>query len=535
MPTPPTPTVRPQELFQYAPFARCSVNLISCSSNSGKTQFLTQIVRHRDRFFQDPDHVRRILFVNGNQRDVLTEHPWSADPDFNENPADADADADASSQTDPSTTTRRDLQVLTLSLEDLKDLGTVLCANDVLVIDDLLQINDDVLFLVKYGCHHYRLTVFLITQACLSSPLYSLLRLSHNLILLFGNTATTRLAQHLVQSFFLCTDTKAYLKAIFGIAERQQDIVVLKLNAVASYRPHSSVLALSRVQGLFDAESPHCFVYPELGRAQQLENGMMSASEATAATADLPRLEGDYLEQAYVLLPASRVRQNRTADHDDPGGSNDKDPDDCLKEKEKHWNEMALFLEREIENSFPLKRWTAAKNLTRELLRCNQLCISPDFRTVFVAGKPSWRFGIVDFLHVATRKNGPSEAVSDKVSEYQPLVNILLRHDVPETYFINKLLLSASKERGSRGSRRSRSRPPPGGRNNRRQRQRPRHRNNDFLDNDYDDYNNDDFDDARVWARQRGRQGFGPPYRGGSDGYRSRRRVHQPSDFYNGY
>ena len=405
------------QLVQYAPFPRCSINLISCSSNSGKTRFLTNIVAHRANFFQDFDLIQRVVYCNGNRRDHSLEHPW----------------ANAASDSDK--VRGIDLPVVSLSLEDFTELGSTLRANDIVILDDILQLTDEIQFLVKYGAHHFNLHLFLVTQTCLSSPLYSLIQSTHNLILLFGNTATTRLAQHLVQSFFLCSETKAYLKAIFGIAEKQQDVVVLKLNGVASYRPHSDVLALARVQGLFEEDPPYCFVYPELGRADKLES-----PEKLDMEADMPELKGAFLDEAFVLIPAHRVRQKLNASTD--VHSDDDEGDDCLKEKRKHWNDMAIFLEKEIENSFPLKRWTAAKNLTRELLRCNDLCVSADYRTVFVRQRPKWKFGIVDFLNVATRKSGPQEAASPKVLMYRPLVNILLRHDTPETFIVNKLLLA---------------------------------------------------------------------------------------------
>jgi len=374
-------------------------------------------VTRRAHFFQDHHLIERIVYINGNRREHLLDHPWTS----------AAASEDA-------------LPVVSLPLADFLDLESTLHANDIVILDDLLQLTEQVQFLIKYGAHHYKLFLFIVTQACLSSPLYSLVHSTHNLILLFGNSATTRLAQHLVQTFFLCTDTKAYLKAIFGIAEKQQDIVVLKLNGVASYRPHSDVLALTRVQGLFEDDPPYCFVYPELGRDLSGGGGATTNTNHSTMEVDMPKLDGAFLEEAFVLVPAHRVRPTST----DARPPDQDDADDCLKEKRQHWNDMALFLEKEIEHSFPFKRWTAAKNLTRELLRCNDLCVSADFRTVFFHQRPKWKFGIIDFINVATRKSAPGEAASQKVLMYRPLVNALLRHDTPETFIINKLLLAVT-------------------------------------------------------------------------------------------
>jgi hypothetical protein len=75
--------------------------------------------------------------------------------------------------------------------------------NDLLVLDDILQPDETIQYIITYGAHHIQLaSVFVVTQSCLGSPLYSLIKSVHNLVLLFGNSATTRLAQHLIQSFF---------------------------------------------------------------------------------------------------------------------------------------------------------------------------------------------------------------------------------------------------------------------------------------------------------------------------------------------
>ena len=406
-PTPPLSTSQDKDRFNlesFAVFPQCSVNLITCSSNSGKTEFLRRVIGYRYRFFQNPDLIRRVVYVNGNQRDLTIQHPWSND--------------------------QESLEFVSLALDEFSDFANVLQSNDLLVLDDILQLNEAVQFIVKYAAHHFQLaSVFVVTQSCLGSPLYSLIGSVHNLVLLFGNSATTRLAQHLIQSFFLCTDTKAYLKSIFGIAEKKQSSVVLKLNAVASYRPSSHILALTDVQQLFDSNAAYCWAYPELSYRETME------TRASSYQAEMP-LQGEGLHEAFVLLPASRVKKIPE--------STPTSQDDCLKDKEKQWNDMTRFLEMEIESTFPFKKWNVAKNLCRELLRCNELCISLDYRTVFIRDRPKLAYSIVDFLMAASRKAGPGET-EHKVSVYKPLVQVLMRHHVPQTFIVNKLMLPSGR------------------------------------------------------------------------------------------
>jgi len=449
--TPPTP-------LGYAPFALCSINLITCASNSGKTQFLTRVIQQRHIFFQDSQQITRVVYLNGASFD----HPW--------------------------TDSSLGLEVVSLTLDDFKDPVSLVSAHDIVVIDDLLQITPNIEFLLKYGTHHFQLYLFLVTQSCLSSSLYGLLRLTHNLLLLFGNSATSRLAQHLVQSFYLCSDTKSYLKAILGIAEKQQDIVLLKLNAVASYRPHLDVLALTHLQGLLDSSWPHCYVYPELGRSENLLKNM-EASDSMPLV-HLPPLQGDYLEQAFVLVPVDKVRPIMS---NSPSPAEESTGDDCLQQRKEHWNEMNAFLDNELKHSFPSSRWQAARNICRELMRCCELCIESNFRTVYIKKKPKLRFGIIDFLQVATRKAGPGERWSDKLSHYKPLVSILLKHDMPETFIVNKLLLELN-DSNTRSSRALRHRDF----DDRRYKRGPRHHSS--AKRHYKDYgpyyhNDDDIDD----------------------------------------
>jgi len=393
-------------LTPYAPFARGSINLLTCSSNTGKTHFLTQIVLHRHRFFQDPERISQLVYVNANERDFSIQHPWQQD--------------------------LINLTIVSQTLQDLSELSSVVSPHTILVLDDLLQIDSNVDYILKYGAHHFQLFVIIITQSCLSSPLYGLLRSSHSLVLLLGNTSSTRLAQHLIQSYFLCSETKAYLKAILGIAEKQQDGLILKINTIASYRPHSHVLALSRVQGLFHPTLPYCYVYPELGRSDSLMD------KVNETMAEMPSLEGQVLPEAFVLMPIGRVKSTPQPTTNNDDGA---ETDDCQERKKREWDKMALHIENEVERSFLPKRWVSAKNLSRELLLCNDVCIGSDYKTVFVKKKPKQKYSIIDFLNVATRRAGPMEKNNDKVLFYKPLVDILLKHNAPESFFINKMLL----------------------------------------------------------------------------------------------
>jgi len=418
----PVPVINEGSQEACVPFPLCSVNLITCSSNSGKTHFLDQVIRHRDRFFQSPQSIKRIVFVNGNQRDLSVQHPWA-------NPTD-------DYSLEPDTNNSIGLGVVSLSLDDFVDIATILKPYDILILDDILKLNDDIQFIVKYGAHHYSLTaVFIVTQSCLSSPLYSLLSPVHSIVLLFGNSTTTRLAQHLIHFFFFCNDTKKYLRSIFALAEKKHDTVILKLNTVASNKFHSTILAFTRVQQLFATPPriPYCFMYPELSFIESLSQNMSESIEA-----HLPIEDDEHLSEAFVLVPVRHVKkiQKDTLSVNDNGKL-------CGSDKEAQWNEMNRYLKTEIENAFPFKRWMPAINLVREMLQCDDFCISSDYRTISTRQHPKRLYSIIDFLNIATRKAGPGES-RDKVEHYRPLVQVLLRHNIPQTFLINKLLLPAS-------------------------------------------------------------------------------------------
>ncbi len=163
---------------------------------------------------------------------------------------------------------------------------------------------------------------------------------------------------------------------------------------------HKSTLAYSHIDGLFDtSQLPHCKVFWELGYCKAiLEETSPRKIAVPSKLADSLRQQGS---ETFILVPASNVIAEEEA-----RACNDACP-------QRQWEEMVEFLENEIESSFPLKRWIHAKNLLRELLQCEDLCISADYRVCFKKDKKKLvssvnkHFSIVDFLNLATSHSAP--------------------------------------------------------------------------------------------------------------------------------
>ena len=353
------------------------------------------------------------------------------------------------------------LRELADSHEDLLDLVVV---GDVVILDDLQTITKSVEHLINYGAHHYGLVVFIVTQTCLGSPLYSLIKPIHNVVLLFANSSVSNLARHIKTRFFLGPDTRAYLERIFSHAEKNKSTVVLKINSVATSAIHRSVLAFSGVEGLFSSSSssspatvPFCAVYPETKYCEDMmRNSRLRKIRLPAKTVST----GFASDEAFVLVPVQNVQELGDDDDDDDRDDDDDDGKEdgqggkrkrkaCPRRK---WDEMNEQLESDIEAGFEFAKWNAAKNLMREILKCPRVCISADYRLAYVDGR---EFSIVDFLKVATRKAGPNEGGGreeqrrgrrslgkreDFVTRFVPLLAVLLANHTPASFIINKRL-----------------------------------------------------------------------------------------------
>jgi len=470
------------------PFPRASVNLITCASNSGKTHLLQKIFLHPGAFIEDHASIRRVIYINCNKRDIGFIHPWhhhAATQQQQDKQQQQEQERQQEQQPDlaanlhspsPPPPSVINFELLSLGIEELGEFEDVVERGDVVILDDLLILSEAVHHLVNYAAHHYNLTVFIVTQSCLASPLYSLVSSVHNIVLFFKNSSTLRLAHHLLHQYFYCSATKKYLRDIFAQAERDKCILVLKINCVATSPHHKAVLAYSHIESLFAdpaaTSPPHCRVYPELGyREALMEETALRKIKMPAKLAASLHASGD---DTFILVPARNVlvqeeeEEEEDKDDDEEGAKKRKKGAACL---QREWEEMVEFLEAEIESSFPFKRWIHAKNLLRELLRCPDLCITADYKLCFIkdhkrknptsvvskkamgATVKHVHFSIIDFLNLATRHSAPGEMTSEKIFNFVPLVRVLLAHAIPHTYIQNKMLLQTALAHRSGGPR----------------------------------------------------------------------------------
>lgn len=392
-------------------FPLCSVNLISAPSNSGKSFFIQNLLLNCKIFFKP--FPQRIVYVSGPRQAATNQHLFS---------------------------NLANLPPIThLGIEEFIDLDSLLKPNDILILDDLLHITEEVDYCVKILCHHLGIWCFLITQTCLGDKLYALLSRSHNLVINFKNTASVRLVQHLLHTFFFGNDTKVYLKEIIGRAAHDKTTCVLKLNSIASNPKHAECLVFEGVERLFkntlsfDRHSRpqstlvnYCRLYPELG--------------------DIDLLREDYFKgmnqpvdnRCFYLVPADRFIELQSIEKASLGTQEDHLT--CANKK-LEWDKIVDLIKQEIENYFPFKQWLKAKSLAREILRNKHLCVSSDARTLMIKKRPSKNVGLLDFLQVTLRRSAPNEDVL-KFTRFVPFVDLLLKNKMPHSFIVNKALLN---------------------------------------------------------------------------------------------
>jgi len=136
-------------------------------------------------FIEEGESIRRVVYINCNQRDANFSHPWEPEEkeedEVEEEEGEEEDGEDESCQRSFITGDSR-VELASVGLQDVaaSDLLGILQPGDLVILDDLQMLTKSVEHLIA---HHFRLVVFIITQTCLGSPFYSLIKPVHNIVL----------------------------------------------------------------------------------------------------------------------------------------------------------------------------------------------------------------------------------------------------------------------------------------------------------------------------------------------------------------
>ena len=382
----------------YTPFQINSVNIISASTNTGKTTFLLQIIRQRKVCFFRP--INTVIVVLCNSAVDGSVYKTLNDDELT-------------------------VQVFYLDEFDIND---DLTENVLLIFEDVQSVNKTITDCINVHAHHIDLaSVFIVCQSILSNDDFkTLLSLSHNVIIFFSGSAGTKLAQFIRQFFFVNSDLKEYLKTIIAYSERHKNIVILELNQVAR-KEKNHFFAISGLEHFINGDLDNTLVYPHLHKADmynyEYDDNEVSLDNMDPAT--LPR-------GAYVLVKSENVtkksRRLEKAEQD-------------LTDGERNWNEINQVISNDIESSVKYLKILAAKNLVKSIMGSRFFSIGHGGKTIFLTSQPSTERPLLDYLNAAIRPSAPNETPEPV---YVLFTKYLLLSHTPTSFIKNRSLLMAA-------------------------------------------------------------------------------------------
>jgi DNA segregation ATPase FtsK/SpoIIIE-like protein len=490
----------------FQPFKRNSVNIIAAPTNTGKSYFIAQIVKHRHAFFPG-NPVKRVVYILCNSSvqpssllvdaansttapaaaDAAAAPPIS-DPDDNFNTdltTPLESRAELSQAPAPTPVPVDPVDVLYLRLEDFTAPEAILQEQDLVVFEDVHVVPLALEQTINIFAHHLNLcSIFIICQGVIGKkPLFALLSLAHNVILLFNANAVARCIKYVVAQFFHDDELKAYLKQIIAFAQRFKHVTLLEVNSIA--REPSRHLAITALEKLSDPANPYCFVHPQPYATDHYEeryNRNFARMEFAAAAA--PKSLAHAPPYTYMLVPAANVSVQAA------GGAQATEGGAVCAEEAK-WNEVNAKIESDIQNAFDHKKWRKARSLASEILRNPNLCISDDGRLLMMRGptrgqgqnqeeeeeqeeegaagtskrrrlrsnsqQPQAATGshpvpLLDFLIQCTRNQAPNEPPANPL--FKRYAQILLNHSTPVAFISNKALQGGTSGSSTSGIRR---------------------------------------------------------------------------------
>ena len=392
-------------MSSFQPFPRNSVNLVTGPTSSGKTYFVTQLLRHHETYFEGT--VNRIVVVLCNARIQELDLKLSAgdSPEVVQTPL-SDLDPD--------------------QLEE----------NDLVFIDDLQALTEAVRLTISVCAHHYNLaSLFIVTHSLLGNKHFELLTLCHRVFLFLKGTANVRLFKYLKSHFFQDPEIQKALEEIVPYCQRRNQVLGLELNPLASScclpDEHNlgPVLGISHLSSLVNKPEGrgYCVLYTldstVMDYTEEWQHVRVDPDTASnfSASEDPSSMPSALKKYALVVVPTSAVISSRPPLAE--GG-------ECSARDQ--WETTLREIEDSIESHFKSRRWNDCKNLAKLILRNKDWCVFEDGSHFQVRGKPKTQVPLLDFLDEVTkpyinRGAGNPPPNKPEYQKYKPYVQVLKR------------------------------------------------------------------------------------------------------------
>ena len=401
-------------LSQFNPFPRNSVNLLSGPTSSGKTYFVSRLLENYRVYFQGP--VDRIVVVLCNDRiQHLT---------LNINSHQQEEEEEEESTDQP--------VVLQIPLANFDP--DQLQENDLVVIDDLQALTEVIRLTISVCAHHYNLaSLFIITHSLLGNRQhFELLSLCHRIFLFLKGTSNIRLFKYLNSNFYQDPDIQQALKDIVPFCQRNNQVLALELNPLASNSTDTkriNVLGFSHLPTLLT--SGYFLIYTTSHLAMEYDEHTNHFRVDSDLASDFVMAENNAQLPKYslVVVPASSIISSHKP----------KEDANVQCSAQQQWSETLEEIEELIESNFKPSRWKDIKSLAREILKNKNWCVYTDGRYFQVKGKPKTKVPLLDFLGEVTKQVfGREQVEKPEYKKFRPYVRELRARGVSSTLLKNK-------------------------------------------------------------------------------------------------
>ena len=374
----------------YIPFVPNSVNILTASTNSGKTTFLINTLKHLQCYYSGPVEGVIVVLCNpcvdGDIYKQLESDNFTVDIEYCE----------------------------TFETSSLKE-------NFVLIFEDVSVLTSVILECCNVKAHHLNLaSIFVVVQFALDNHFKPLLSVAQNIIFSYIGVNGVRLSKYINKYYTAGQDLKDYLTHITLNSAKLNNLLLLQLNQIA--RPDQpNFFAIAGVDSMFqnNPNSP-TLVFPQMNKQQSyLEAYNDNETELDIDPTSLP-------QDAYILVPVKNVRKRSQRAKEETSN-------------EKKWNDLNETLKNEIQLNMKLKKQQPALQIVSKMLRYSDFSFSKDGSLVMIKGQPKTSVPLLDFLQVASRPSVPNEKSN---SIFVLFVKTLLQRGAPTSMILNKSLLS---------------------------------------------------------------------------------------------